>query len=96
VLKKQVCSECLVVVHIEAMRTKFGLNAAGLREWSHQIKIGWEHDNSHCLVCSNDNAVAEAIQAQLNLIFERLSTLMEQGRRIENQIKRCVACLQIS
>jgi hypothetical protein len=39
------------------------------------------------LVCSKDNAVAVAIKAKLNFIFKRLSTLMEQGRRIENQIK---------
>ncbi len=47
-------------------------------------EVGSEH---FCLVCSNDNAVAEAIQAQLNLIFGLLSTLMKQGRRTENQIK---------
>jgi len=39
------------------------------------------------LVPSSENPIAEALQAQLNLIFERLSTLMEQNRRIENHIQ---------
>jgi hypothetical protein len=85
--KKQVGSHHLAVKHVEAVLTKFGINSAGLRDWSHEIRTGWDHDNAHCLVCSNDNAVTEAIQAQLNLIFQRLSMLMEQGRMIENQIK---------
>jgi len=60
--------------------TKYHLSSAGLQDWSHQIK-------AHCLVPSTENAVAEALQAQLKMIFDRLSMLMEQGRRIKNQIK---------
>jgi len=85
--KKKVGSNHFVVVHAEAVFTKFGLNSATVREWCNKIRSYWDRENASCLIRGDESAVAAALQSQLNFFAEELSKLKEQGRKIESQLQ---------
>jgi hypothetical protein len=85
--KKDIGSSHFVVIHAEAVFTKFGLNSSTVREWSNKIRSNWDRENAHCLIQGDETAVTAALQSQLNYFAEELSKLKEQGRRIESELQ---------